>query len=250
MVPSFDFANQKREQKIQNVLSEQTHTMPDFYSQPIQLFVKQNHPLYAAKALEEKDLRGFIRQVCFSILTRKGFAESGKTISSFISELSNNLWQPETVKREIAAMAKGGEFKRQGHKQINWNPVCANRVVNFKNNFGYKGLEFKLTDAQRELISTLNRIRNSMPYDAEDLKESGISYEEHMEKIDEIKKKHLKKETALKTALKKIDRLELKLEEMDREAKQRHKELLDILQGNSKPEEIVEKVKRHLEIVR
>lgn len=231
--------------------------MPDFYSQPIQLFVKQNHPLYAAKALEEKDLRGFIRHVCFSLLTRRGIAESDATITSFISDLSKNMWQPETVKREMAEMAKSGEFKRQGHKKIKWNPVAANRVVNFKNNFGYDGLEFKLNEAQREVISALNKIRNSMPYDAEDLKESGISYEEHMEKIDEIKKKHQKKETALKTALKKIDRLELKLEAMDKdarrreeEANRRHQELMDILRGNSRPEEIVEKVKRHLEIVK
>jgi hypothetical protein len=198
--------------------------MHDFYSQPIGKWVKQNSSVYCAKALVEKDLRGFIRHFCFSLMTRNNVVITHKPITLTISELGQGTWSTVTVQRELAKMAKEGEFKRHGTKQIKWNPTLGNRVINYKGNLGYEGPDIVLNEAQLRVIETLRNMLKHQNYDTH--------------------------EDEMKAALKKIDKLEEKLDAIEKESKIRHQELMNILKGNAKPEEIVEKVKRHLELVK
>jgi hypothetical protein len=198
--------------------------MSDFYSQPIAKWVKQNSIVYCAKALIEKDLRGFIRHFCFSLMMRNNIIETPTSISASISELSDGSWKTETIQRELTKMVKEGEFGRIGYKKLKWNPVLGNRVINYTDNLGYKGLDLVLNGVQHKVIETLRSMIKHQNYDTH--------------------------EDEMKAALKKIDKLEEKLEAFEKESKLRHQELMNILKGNAKPEEIIEKVKRHLEVVK
>ena len=227
--------------------------MPIIQRQRCKRFNKINHAYFFLDAVRRKDHLNICRHFLWIMNRQNNQPLTTKSIVSTIAELTKYAdLDSRTLTNTLVQMKNSGEIERfKGiHNRVGWNPDATNQVKWTNFNSTYSGLPLRTLskdeiDCETKLLKLADV--NSFSY-------RSLDDYEHTKQLEQQKREDLD----MSVALTKIENLEKTVKEMreeqarrDAEQTRRHEELISILSGNNqKPEEIVEKVKRHLEIVK
>lgn len=125
-----------------------------------------------------------------------------------------------------------------------WKKLGNEKRRNFKHAENFQTDEDQVVDTSilRNDAATIEAMQSDIDALKAELSSKSRKEEEHQMQFAAL-------QNEMRAMAEAADRREEEAKRRDHEAKLRHQQLLDILQGNFKPEETIEKVKRHLELV-
>jgi len=136
--------------------------MERFFSQPNTRFCKLNHVAYCAIAYAEGDVRDFCRNFLLAIMDRKNRVVLKSSITTVIHQLTG--WEIRNINKTIQGLVKRREFVRRGNKEIQFNPLLANRVIVYDQyRLGYNGENPHFSEEQHRMIDEIQRLIKSAP---------------------------------------------------------------------------------------